>query len=405
MKKTLLLAALLSVAALPLSAGQVAGNYEQAQALPHEDGYVLVAYPQDWDEKSKTLCTQWLKSPQLLDAAGQAVFIAVPLPQIKTDETKAARQAQLGKLELPKAVTYPALFLMDKHDRHYATVSAADLETLQPEEVAGAIQARRTAYRQQTELLRRAALSKGLERAQLLGQAATVELVNAPNGIQAQVKAADPEDKTGYTRRLSFNPWGFAGGDARTLPLPEAIAVMEGMLQDPAYTPEQKQKICAAYIGRLRRDGGPEHRYRMQELIDMMRSLNPQDLQGRSADIVERQWVRRFSLDDGWSQSVLPKDDSKPLEMEGEIPITAPGVYELEFTHTGGEWFMVDAVELLDGDKPVEKITRRDSASPIKPKMVFSFEVKEPVTKPRILVYLHMEGRRNSDGYIICRKK
>lgn len=405
--KILSIAALIMLGMLPLNAAEVAETYEKAQSVAHSDGYVLVAYPAGWDEQGETNAKRWLVMKDVLNAAGNSVMIPVPVPQIMDDEAKKQHEQLLGKLALPKASVYPAIFLMDEAGRHYATIAEPDMRRLSAKDLAVILSKRVVDGRRQKNMLDRAkALQPGLEKAKLLGEASSISDILCPKGVLNELRACDPQDTLGYIRRFSFNPWAFATSTVKTLTFEESEATIQEMLADAAYTPEQKQKIYATYIGLLRRKGNPGSMERMAELIEKMRALNPDDLQAKSAPIAARQWLRTFSVQEGWCPAVLPAADDKPVELGGPINISSPGTYELQFRYTSGkDAFRIAAVELYDGDKKVAEDRHAGMAGGQSKDNAYTLKVDAAVEKPRILVYLALSGKRNSSGIIVLKKK
>lgn len=405
--KILSLATIVAIGLAPLQAAVVTDSFDKAKELDPKDGYVLVVYPDGWDSQSAGVAKQWLASEDLLKAMGDSAVLTVPLPQVSTEETKAHQAQILGPLTLPKAGLYPAIFLMDSDGHHYGTVAVPGMRKKSANELIPHLENCLKAKRRQKALLNRAAaLPPGKERAELLGQAAIIPGINQPPNILNELRAADPEDTTGYIRRLTFNPWGLAHNTARDWTFEESEAKLQALLEDPAYSPEQKQKICATYIGLLRRNAAPGSQEKMALLIERMRSLNPDDLQGKSADIAARQWLRSFSLSDGWSPAVLPLNDEKPLELAQPIKIDAAGTYELSFRYTSGKTQLnIAAVELYDGDKKVAEDRHPGYTGYYHKNNTYTLKVDAPVAKPRILVYLDMKGQRDSSGTITLNRK
>lgn len=405
--KILSLATLAALGLAPLQAAVVTDSFDKAKELDPKDGYVLVVYPDGWDSQSATVAKQWLASESLLKAMGDSAVLTVPLPQVSTDETKDKHAQILGPLTLPKASLYPAIFLMDSDGDHYGTVAVPGMRKKKAHELIPHLENCLKAKQQQKALLDKAAtLPQGTQKAELLGQAAIIPGINQPKNILNELRAADPEDATGYIRRLTFNPWGLAHHTAKDWTFEESETKLQALLDDPAYSPEQKQKICATYIGLLRRNAAPGSQEKMAQLIDRMRSLNPDDLQGKSADIAARQWLRSFSLSDGWSPAVLPLNDEKPLELAPPIKIEAPGTYELCFRFTSGKMQLnIAAVELYDGDKKVAEDRHPGYTGYYHKNNTYTLKVDAPIAKPRILVYLAMKGERDSAGTISLKKQ
>ena len=106
--KYTLLSCVAALALLPCEAVQTAENYEAAKELVQDDGYLLFAYAEDWDTYSKRVCDRLMAAEAVKLAAGQAVFMRVPIPNVLTDERKAANKERFGPLQVADAPDYPA---------------------------------------------------------------------------------------------------------------------------------------------------------------------------------------------------------------------------------------------------------------------------------------------------------
>lgn len=407
MKKSLI-SALLALGLVPcVHAAKVVKNYDEAQASLTEAGYVLVVYPEDWNKKGKAAGLKYLKSEAVLKAAGDAVIIPVPRHQVSDEKVQEARKALLGKLPLPGAKSYPAFILIDKSGWHYATVDAPFMRSGDEKKAAAELQKCMTLKREQNKLLAEAAETKDpLLKARKLGRAAEVPGLNRPRDIQKMIKAADPEDKSGYSRRLAYQASAHAEGMVKKkdkTPL-EKIAELEAMLDDSAYTNEQKQGIAATCIGMMRRSGDPAQMKRIPLMAEKMRSYAPDTVQAKSASIVVRQWVRQLSLSDGWCPDVLPRDN-KPTPLEGAIPIKEAGTYEVTFTYTAGTQALgIAAVELYDGSKKVCEDRHNGSTGHKSSNNVYVLKVPARVTLPRLVVTFNQKNF-DTHGIITVTKK
>lgn len=407
MKKSLI-SALLALGLVPcVHAAKVVKNYDEAQASLTDDGYVLVVYPEDWNKKGKAAGLKYLKSEAVLKAAGDAVIIPVPRHQVSDEKVQEARKALLGKLPLPGAKSYPAFILIDKSGWHYATVDAPFMRSGDEKKAAAELQKCVTSKREQNKLLAEAAETKDpLLKARKLGRSAEIPGLNRPRDIQKMIKAADPEDKSGYSRRLAYQVSAHAEGMVNKkdkTPL-EKIAELEAMLDDSAYTNEQKQGIAATCIGMMRRSGDPAQMKRIPLMAEKMRSYAPDTVQAKSASIVVRQWVRQLSLSDGWSPNVLPRDN-KPTPLEGAIPIKEAGTYEVTFTYTAGTQALgIAAVELYDGSKKVCEDRHNGSTGHKSSNNVYVLKVPARVTLPRLVVTFNQKNF-DTHGIITVTKK
>lgn len=407
MKKSLI-TTLLALSMIPCAqAAKVVKNYDEAQAVLTDDGYVLVVYPEDWSKKGKAAGLKYLKSEAVLKAAGDAVIIPVPRHQVSDEKVQEERKALLGKLPLPGAKSFPAFILLDKTGWHYATVDAPFMRSGDDKKAAAELQKCISLKREQDKLLAEAAETKDpLLKARKLGRAAELPGINRPRDIQKKIKEVDPEDKSGYTRRLAYQASAHAEGmvNKKDKTPQEKIAELEAMLEDSAYTNEQKQGIAATCIGMMRRSGDPAQMKRIPLMAEKMRSYAPDTVQAKSASIAVRQWVRQLSLSDGWSPNVLPRDN-KPTPLDGPIPVKEPGTYEVTFTYTAGTQALgIAAVELYDGSKKVCEDRHNGSTGHKSSNNVYVLKVPTRVTLPRLVVTFNQKNF-DTHGIITVTKK
>lgn len=407
--KTAFISALLAMAVAPgVYAAKVVKNYQEAQASLTDDGYVLVAYPDGWNKKGQEAAQKLIASSKVLDAAGNAVLIPIGRKQISDQAAKDGYKAVLDKLPYPDAPSYPAFILLDKAGKHYATVCGSFMRQCNDEKAAAELRKLLGAKKEQDKLMEDAAKAKdGLTKARMLGRAAEIPGITRPNDIQKMIKAADPEDKSGYTRRLAYHPWAFAETIAKNndkKPVEQIVKEIEDMLEDKAYSNEQKQKMCTTLIGVMRRSGDPEQMKRIPLIAERMRSYAPDTPEAKSAPTAVRQWVRELSLGDGWSPAVLPRDN-KPVELAGPIPIKEPGTYQVTFQYTSGtQALVIEAVELYDGRTRITEDRHKGSTGHKSSNNVYTLKPSMTIRNPRVVVTFNMKDY-DSHGTITIIKK
>lgn len=295
MKKLFVALCSILLLAAPVASAMVkAPDFEKGSKKVKDDGYVIVAYADGWDRYSEKMCKELLKSSPVSSALGRAVVIEVGVPQRPSKERSERLQKRLGKLELPPGThntSYPAFIFYDKNGRRYSIICGSDMVFPEPKVLAQQIKARIEGLKLQQELLARAEKATGAQRAELLGQASVIPHVARPDKVVDQIKQADSSDQSGYIRRLNFQPWGFVEGLVKNSKAPEAIAKLETMLQDPAYSPEQKQIFYAVMIGFYHRSKSAEDKAKIPDLAEKMRALNPESDLGRAASTVARDWA------------------------------------------------------------------------------------------------------------------
>lgn len=390
-------------------AAKVVKNYQEAQPALTDDGYVLVVYPDGWNKKGQLAAEKLLASPKVLDAAGSSVLIPIGRKQISDKQVQEEYKKVLDKLPFPGASSYPAFLLLDKAGKHYATVSGPFMRQADEEKAAAELRRLLSAKQEQRKLMEDAAKAKdGLTKARILGRAAEIPDINRPDNVQKMIKEADPEDKSGYNRRLAFHPWAFAEGIAgnKEKKSPEQlISEIEKMLDDKAYTNSQKQKMCTTLIGVMRRSGNPEQMKRIPLVAERMRSYDPDTPEAKSAPTAVRQWVRELSLGDGWSPGVLPRDN-KPVQLSGPIPIKEPGTYQVTFQYTsGGEALNIVAVELYDGRTKITEDRHNGSTGHKSSNNVYELKPTMTIRNPRVVVTFRMNKFDSYGDITITRKK
>lgn len=411
MKYTILsCAALLAFA--PCDAVQTAESYEIAKTIVQDDGYILFAYAEDWDNFSKAACEKLMASDTIKRVAGEAVFMRVPIPNLMTEERKAADKERYGALQVADAPDYPAILLLDKNGRHYSTITGPFLhksigkKTI--EKVAGMIQERKLALKRQTELLEQAQKAQGVAKAKLIGEAAKIPNINptAKMGqIINQIKKLDPKDESGYARKLR-DPMDFVGeivGIERSKDAGKgweaALAKVNEYLEDPIYDNDQKQGLHALAVGLLHRHGSPGRVEEMRKHIRAIATLNPENYLGKSAALAEREWAVGFNLADGWNPSVV--SESEPVELQGPLPITGPGAYTFTFNfERGNHACIIRAVSLYDGKKLVAEDRHQGSAGNASKNNVYKLQINSVPAAPHLFIEFEQKGNNNTFGHI-----
>ena len=417
------LASLAALALIPLTTGaaaaaQIAPNYEAAQSMPKKDGYLVFAYAQGWDKYSKALCEKLMKDATIQSAAGESVFIGMPVYQYGKQAQRDFVSEIVGQLGIREAESYPAILFFTPKNRLYATLCGAEVIRAKPEELAPLIQQRISAMHEQENLLAQAEQATGTEKAKLLGAAARVKGASAPGDITRQIKQLDPNDTTGYVRSLSLNDFVFTEDfiyetqgiadpnkpkpERSAGPLQEALDRIEKLLADPAYTNEQRQTFCANAIGAIHRLGDVTHHGKIKEYADKMRSYGPDTTLGRSADSVVKAWGSGLTYEQGWAPHTLPKDDT-PIEVQGKLPISKSGTYKITFNWTGdSDSLRIKGVKLYNDKKPVAEDMHDGVAGYYKNARdnTYTLNVRSRVTKPHLYVIFDAGTQRKSSGKI-----
>lgn len=400
-----LIALSLLVAPLTATAYQKAENIEQGKNLVTDDGYAIVTYADGWDKYSKKTAEMMMADPAVTKALGNAVVMTLPVPNVTSKEEHEANKTRFGNMDLSFPNVYPAIILYDKTGRRLTDICIPYSERKNPAAIATKVSTAMTAARKQAKLLSDAEKAQGVEKARLLGQASTIPGINRPNKVADMIKKVDPKDESGMQRIASLNLFATAIESAKTKDWEADLATMKELMENPLLTTEQKQQACCISIGLLRRHGGLARKAELKQMIAKLRSLDPDSLLGKSATDAERMWITTFNIFEGWSPDILPSDDT-PVELEGPLPISAAGTYEVSFTYKKGRHALcVLAVELYDGNKKVTEDRHKGLMGLKTSGNVYTLNIPTAVKKPRILVTFDMRNNRDSYGKVTITRK
>ncbi len=397
-------AAAVMLAPMPLQAARVAQNGAEAQKLVQDDGYIIFIYADGWDEFSEARCRQLMADAAIRKAAGKAVFMPLAYPEC-ADEARWQKQREyLGGLRMPTPSSFPALIFLDRDSRHYATLKGREVSRGTTAELAELVADRLSKGRERRRLLAEAEQTPGPARALLLFKAYQIDGLSwMDKDVQAAIRKADPNNETGVITALNFNAYGFANNIAKN-GVAAGKAEVDKMLANPVYTPRQKQQMCAAAIGMLRRQGGLAEADSMRRYARLMQELVPGSPEGRAADRILREWIPGLRYGRGWNPSCVPTE-RKAIEMEGELPIREAGTYTVRFTYGWGRMaLVVHGVELYDGERKVAEDIHRGVAGHDHWQNVYTLTVPRALKKPRLFITLG-QGDNDSNGSITIEKK
>lgn len=398
---------------------KIVENYQAAQNNIPEDGYAVILYADGWDKFSKKTAKKMLKSKAVREALKNTIAIEYAAPNFwtappkdcspeeaaKIRDSKKERDAKLGKLKWAGPQTYPAIVLYDKNGRHYATINIHYSDRNNTKEIADTINAARESLAKQNELLKKAESASGLEKARLLGQSAVFNNINRPDNIVKRIKEVDPQDKSGYVRRLEFNMHGYAESTAKTKDWKQTLKEVEDKIDDKAYSDTQRQGLYATACGLLHRHGTIDDMPKLSRYLREMEKLDPKSIQGVSADHAAVIWIKNLSLADGWSPAVLPFDE-KFVEIKGPIPVKNAGTYEVTFTYTSGpHQLVIKGVQLFDGNNKIAEDIHEGTTGIKHNNNTYTLKVPARVKTPKLKASFHMPKNRDSNGTISIRQK
>ena len=369
------------MAMLPAHAAHKVDTYEQAQAKLNADGYLLFIHGKGWDKRSEKLMTELYNSQEIARAAGNAAMMLVPLPESMNETEQADFEKIMGKLNLPHVHSkhsFPAVVMYDKAGRIYSIISGPAMVHPEATRIARIISVRRGGLAKQEQLLAAADETSGEERAQLLLEACRIDNLERPDKIQQLIKAADPEDKAGCLAALNYHNTTL-GDKAKDMKLADILAAQDKDLINPLLSVQQKQNACAYAIGTIRRRIGMGAPHLIRSYAELMKSLNPDSVLGRSADIVIRDWTHGMQLVRGWASNTLPIQ-GQATELQGKLPIGPAGAYEVRFHPEGGKHTAkVLRVALYDGEAFIAEDSRSiELTSPASYMLKVEKEIKEP---------------------------
>ncbi len=389
---------------LPATAAKQVATY--AEAKPHigADGFILFAYADGWDAFSKQRCEKLMADPVIQKAAGGALLIPMPIPEQPDEARKKQQEERLAGLSLPGSHSYPALFFYNNKSQHYATLMGSEVARGEAQPLARLISTRLEAGHKRERLLAEAEKLQGPAKAAKLVKAYQVEGLNWPGKwVANELAKLDPDDRSGARRSWNFSGHGFTG-KISGMELKEALAEVDKILKDNAYTDRQKQQACAAALGVLRRKGGNDCAAEFKRYARSMAMYGPETPEGQAAAYVLREWAPGLRYGKGWSPSTLTLD-TKPVEMEGPLPIRDAGTYTVTFTYRGGAWALgILAVELYDGKTKVAEDRHEGSAGNNSRNNVYTLKVDKPLKQPRLFISTNMK-QRDSSGSITIEKK
>mgnify|MGYP003289129985 CR=1 FL=1 len=277
-----------------------AKSYDEALEKAGDSGVIVYCYGPDWNKPSLKLLDSFWNTPAAEAAAGNAVMLAVPF--YERDTAKGADEASSirGRMPAPPFNVCPTIMLFDKTGRRVASFQGADY--FGTDEACTEAQNNMRKYiealRKQQELLGKAAGLIGQEKAKILLEVAELP-VERPADFMEQLKLADPADKLGGMRRLTFRPRedlvyklmdttdGFLKPDFEA-DFDEIKKECEKMFKDETLRPEDRQAAFSIYIGQARREGIPPNQ--LKGLIKKVHKLAPDTTYGKISPALADAW-------------------------------------------------------------------------------------------------------------------
>lgn len=266
-------------------------TYVEAQAKANEEGIIVYLYGPNWNKRSVKMLQSFWESPDTAQAAGNSTLVAIPIYQRPTPEQKLEQDEIGAGFTMPPAYAYrsnPTVVMQDKAGNTYAILAGSDDlgSGLSGKRAQELIRKNKKLLARRLELMTQAEKATGIDKARLIGEACTLGIAGPSSGLE-QIKQLDPNDETGYIRRLTFDPRRFQGEHANDDTDTLEKAVMK-IVNDKAYSTLQRQETYCLLIGKLRRDGATASVLRKH--IQAMGAIDPESMYGKITDDILHIW-------------------------------------------------------------------------------------------------------------------
>lgn len=275
---------------------RAAGLTEARQLAAGREEPILALVWGEWLPASALLRERiWESSGLTQGLSGAPVLCPIEVAEAPSEEKQAQLDAANGEKwneGVGVRLTVPAVYFYSSSGRWLAALEGEELRALQTaEEFVAALNGRLEVVRRSDELERRLAEARAAgdreEELAILVQIADLPL-QRPDDLAAQLRAIDPQDRSGWVARLEFPGWPLVRTSGERAKNGEALQVvqeLQQMLSRSGYTDEQKAMIHAAWGNALR------HSDQMQEAIRQFEqafALDPEGVVGQSAAAVAK---------------------------------------------------------------------------------------------------------------------
>lgn len=256
----------------------------QEQAKKTNSDYVVFVYGKGWDHLSTQYKARvWDQPETQAQLEPNTLVCEIYLAENPTEEEQNA-QKERNKGFGETVRSYPSVFMFGKDGSCYAALGGKDNLPNNSNAVARKMAQLQRLARKRDAIMAQAGKAEGVQKAKLIGTAYDLPNLRHNNKeMLKEIKKADPDDKSGYVRRLSFSAWDLHQYlDKEKFSKEEALKVMDEMLKDPAYTTVQKQEILGVRGTLLRRNKTEKSELSRNYL--MMKKLDPNSMYGKAAD-------------------------------------------------------------------------------------------------------------------------
>lgn len=315
------------------TAAERAESFEEALSKAGSDGVVVYCYGPDWNTRSVRLLKSFWNSPEAEEAACNAVMLAIPFYENEeTPEAEKAKKAQ-GKMPRPDYMVCPSVMMFRKDGSFYAELQGSDYLGTDDKCSLGCKNMRDKihALREQQKLLHEAeAEPDKAKKAALLAKAAEFPIRRPMKYLEGRlidiilegIRKADPQDKAGYYRRLTFEPRnylvelmelqnGFLKHDFEP-DMKKIRRRCEAIFKDKTLRAQDRQAVYNIYIGQSRRAHEPGSRLR--GMIRKSQKLDENSIYGQLSPALIKLWgnlKHRPSADERKKESLKKREKAR----------------------------------------------------------------------------------------------
>ena len=265
---------------LPLHGARRAPHFQNALELAKTSNadIVILLHGSDWCPRGELFKkATWDTQPFANSLGDNFILLAIDRP-----EKPARNQKDLDAKNAAAHANshhFPALIIHDPEGRPYARLDQLP-ESFTNEQLLTTLTSHRTNRLERDRLWTEAQKATGPEKATLLGKGLTA--IKAPTHgpwapILAEMKKADPDDKSGWQLKLTYNPatpFNEALNLTRQKKYQDALALLDKELAQTHLTNDHKLHLLAGRFSVFRH--WPDHLDEMKETITTMESIDPE---------------------------------------------------------------------------------------------------------------------------------
>jgi hypothetical protein len=233
-----------------------ADTFAEASALASKEGAPIVIYVHgsSWHPASRLFGEKIWSSAEFRSTLPDGVVLTdIHLKQLLDEEAAKAQAKELEGWNRKTIRTFPALQVFGADGHLLKTVQGREMrEIISPAILSKIVQEALVSMAQRKDLLAEieAARQKKDAEKELEALIRLVELsLNPEEKIAEQLKAVDPDDRSGWQARLGFREWEFVrhiSGMIKEGKTKEAVAEADRLLEISRHRPEQRALILGA---------------------------------------------------------------------------------------------------------------------------------------------------------------